>query len=71
YDPDVILMDCNLPGMSGLDAAAELRRKGYRKPIVALTASKLTDEDKQRFTRCFRKPAPMQTLLAEIKSLTH
>lgn len=71
YEPDVILMDCNLPGMSGLDAAAELRRQGYSMPIVALTASKLSEDDKSRFTRCFRKPTPMQTLLAEIKSLTH
>ena len=71
FDPDIVLMDCNLPGMSGLDAASELRHKGYRKPIVALTASKLSAADRARFTRCFRKPTPMQELLAEIKSLTH
>lgn len=71
YDPDIVLMDCNLPGMSGVDAAAELRKKGFTKPIVAVTASKLSDEDKAQFTSSFRKPAPIQKLLAEIKSLTH
>lgn len=71
YEPDIVLMDCNLPGMSGLDAAKELRVRGYLKPIVALTASRLTEEDKARFTSCFRKPASMQELLAEIKLLTH
>ena len=71
YEPDIVLMDCNLPGMSGVEAAEELRKGGYTKPIVALTASKLSAEDNARFTRCFRKPAAMQALLAEIKSLTH
>ena len=71
YEPDIVLMDCNLPGMSGIETAAKLRRSGYSNPIVALTASKLSEEDKARFTSCFRKPAPMQELLAEIKSLTH
>jgi signal transduction histidine kinase/CheY-like chemotaxis protein len=71
YEPDIVLMDCNLPGMTGIETAAKLRHSGYSNPIVALTASKLSEEDKARFTSCFQKPAPMQELLAEIKSLTH
>ena len=71
YEPDIVLMDCNLPGMSGMEAATDLRKRGYSKPIIALTASKLSERDKARFTSCFRKPAAMQELLAEIKSLTH
>ncbi len=38
--PDVILMDINLPGMSGLEALKLLRRNGKTKniPVIALTA---------------------------------
>jgi CheY-like chemotaxis protein len=41
---DLVLMDINLPGMSGIDAAAEIRRQETREkhlPIIALTG--LTD----------------------------
>ena len=71
YDPDLVLMDCNVPGISGVDAATQLRRQGYDKPIVALTASQLSDDEKGAFTRYFRKPAQMHELLGTIKELTH
>lgn len=71
YEPDLVLMDCNLPGVGGVAAAKLLRDRGYTKPIVALTASKLTADQKSAFTLFFRKPAPMQELLSEIKRLTH
>jgi CheY-like chemotaxis protein len=35
---DLIFMDIRMPVMSGIEAVAELRRKGYEKPIVAITA---------------------------------
>jgi len=71
FDPDLVLMDCNVPGVGGVVAARVLRERGYEKPIVALTASKLDDDEKSVFTKFFRKPAPMQDLLNEIKRLTH
>lgn len=71
YAPDLVLMDCNVPGVGGVVAARVLREQGYENPIVALTASRLSDDDKSAFTRFFRKPAQMQELLTEIKRLTH
>jgi signal transduction histidine kinase/DNA-binding response OmpR family regulator len=35
---DVVLMDCHMPGMSGLEAARRLRQVGFRKPVLAVTA---------------------------------
>lgn len=71
YDPDLVLMDCNLPGVGGVAAARRLREQGYAKPIVALTASRLTSAEQDVFSCFFRKPAPMNDLLSEIKRLTH
>lgn len=46
---DVILMDISLPGMSGIDAAIEIRRREYQNlPIIALT----TFSDKKNYQDC-------------------
>ena len=44
---DIILMDLQMPRMGGVEATRVLRSKGYRNPIVALTAHTLK-EDRQR-----------------------
>ncbi len=49
--PDLVLMDCRMPVMDGMTAAAEIRRQERtlglpRLPILALTAT-ITDSDRQ------------------------
>jgi PAS domain S-box-containing protein len=41
---DIVLMDLLMPRMNGYDAAHNLRQKGYKGPIVAVTASALKGE---------------------------
>ena len=45
--PDLVLMDLNLPEMSGYEATRKLRAAGFTKPIFALSASTSADH-KQR-----------------------
>ena len=45
---DLVLMDVNMPNLDGIGALKTLKEKGYRKPIVTLSADVIED-DIQRF----------------------
>ena len=73
--PDLILMDIQLPGMDGKAALNELRKDPAtrRIPVIAVTASVLPLERKEILAAGFDgyqgKPLSVKTLLAEVKGI--
>lgn len=59
--PDLILMDLNMPGMNGFVATEELRARGFKNPIVILTASE-SDADRKRAKECGADAYILKTL---------
>ena len=73
--PDVILMDINLPGMSGFDALKILKDWSETRaiPVIALTAA-ASERDRQRgeragFFRYLTKPVKVDELEAALELL--
>jgi two-component system cell cycle response regulator DivK len=71
--PDLILMDIQLPGMDGLTATAQLKKDEATRaiPVIALTALAMKgDEDRIRAAGCdgyIAKPMSYQLFLAAIE----
>ena len=70
---DVVLMDMQMPVMDGYEATLRLRQKGYKKPIIAVTAHALTgDIDKTLQAGCngyISKPVDRKKLIDMILKL--
>lgn len=74
HDPsiDMILMDIQLPGIDGKEATQLIRKQGFKKPILALTAHAMIEEQEE----CLRagcngqitKPINHENLLEKISS---
>jgi len=69
---DVILMDMRMPMLDGYDASRILRRSGFNKPIIAVTAQALREErEKAMSAGCnahLAKPFTQERLLQAIHS---
>jgi len=73
--PEIIIMDINLPGMSGVDALRVLRAEDDTKniPVIALTAA-ASERDKVRgmqagFYRYLTKPVKVDELLTALEAI--
>ena len=73
--PEAIIMDINLPGMSGVDALRVLRERPETKdvPVIALTAA-ASERDKVRgmqagFYRYLTKPVKVDELVSALEEL--
>jgi PAS domain S-box-containing protein len=73
--PSLIIMDINLPGLNGIEAAQELKRLPETRhiPIIALSAAAMSrDQERGRetpFHRYLTKPVKMDVLLQTIEPL--
>lgn len=70
WAPDAVLMDINMPRMTGADAARELRNSAPPMPIIALTADAFfSDEEDKLFDRVLYKPVELESLYDLLRSL--
>lgn len=73
-DADVIILDINLPGMSGLDVLKTLRARDDDRPVILLTARSETHERVAGLDAgaddYLVKPFDMAELLARIRALS-
>ena len=73
--PDAVIMDINLPGMSGYDAARKLSEwpETMRIPVIALTAAAMAGDRKRAtdvgFYRYLTKPVRVAELMATLEEL--
>ncbi|MGC4086845.1 MAG: response regulator [Polyangiaceae bacterium] len=73
--PDVVIMDINLPGMSGYEATQRLKQwpETSNIPVIALTAAAMAG-DRKRFSdagfyRYLTKPVRVEELLGTLEEL--
>ena len=70
FEPDVLISDITMPGMSGWDLAREVRKAGYRdRPILIAISGQFTKaadrllSESVGFQYFFTKPCPASVLL--------
>jgi len=72
---DIILMDIQMPVKDGYQAIQELRKNGYKGPIVALTAHAMKQEREQALLAgCndhIAKPVSRKSLVEAVKKITN
>lgn len=69
FQPDVIVLDVQLPGMDGLGVARTLRHRGTTTPILFLSAADLSEVELDPFSRYLPKPFSLDDVCACIGEL--
>jgi CheY-like chemotaxis protein len=71
--PALVLMDMDMPVMTGFEAVAQLRRQGYTKPIFALTGHRDGPEAERALSSgcdaLLAKPIHSDVLRARVRSV--
>jgi DNA-binding response OmpR family regulator len=71
--PDLIVTDVRMPGYSGLEVLARLRREGWTTPVILITAfgdAQLHREAQELGAACvLNKPFAMEDLCAAVEAL--
>jgi len=74
YTPDLMILDVNMPGQNGLQLAKTLRDKGYRMPILMLSADATEQHSKDKdcytaYNDYMTKPIRNRELLERVGEL--
>ncbi|MCC6433665.1 MAG: response regulator transcription factor [Acidimicrobiales bacterium] len=71
-DFDLVILDLGLPGQDGMDALAEIRRRGDRLPVIVLTARDAVPDRVKGLERgaddYVTKPFSFEELLARVRA---
>ena len=73
YQPDLVIMDINLPGMNGIEAMKPFKRAKVTRaiPVIALSANAVPQDIKKSlkagFDEYLTKPINLDQVLAAIK----
>ena len=74
-EPDVVLLDAMMPGMSGIEALQELRASGDPTPVLIISAYRWGEEPEEALqlgaNGCVAKPFDWDSLVEQIKTLTN
>ncbi|NLO90214.1 MAG: response regulator [Clostridia bacterium] len=75
YEPDIIIVDMKMPGISGLEVIKELKGKGYKGCIILMTAygelEIVNEAEKLGVKYQINKPFDIDDLLQLIRSISN
>lgn len=71
HRPDLIITDCAMPGMSGLELCRTLRKRGDTRdiPIILYSGKDIWEDDPRLFDRFVLKPAELDVFVRTIRAL--